>query len=190
MKSMRSQLPAVAREIGADERTLRRAASRGTLRCRRSRPRHLELDGAEHAYLKTHWALLSRLTQALRTEPNVSMAALYGSAARGDDGPDADVDLLVALRDPVPGAATALAARLEQAVGRHVDVAVLDRAREQTPQLLLHALDDGRVLVDRDDQWRDLLARRAGVQAAARRARRRARQEAAESLRMLVEDQR
>jgi len=187
---MRSRLPAIAREIGADERTLRRAASRGTLRCRRSRPRHLELDGAEHAYLKTHWALLSRLTQALRTEPNVSMAALYGSTARGDDGPDADVDLLVALRDPAaPGGVPALAARLEQAVGRHVDVAVLDRAREQTPQLLLHALDDGRVLVDREDQWRDLLARRPGVQAAARRARRRARQEAADSLRMLVEDE-
>ena len=97
------------------------------------------------------------------------------------------MDLLVALR--TPGAMTALAARLEQAVGRHVDVAVLDRARTQTPQLLLHALDEGRVLVDRDEQWWDLLARRAEVQAAAGRARRRARQEAADSLRMLVEDE-
>ena len=139
-------------------------------------------------YLRDHWELLSALTGALRTEANVSLAVLYGSVARGDERADSDVDLLIALREDRPGAASALAQRLARAVGRSVDVARLDRVERQAPLLLLDALDEGRVLVDRDERWPSLRARRVQVRRAARRDRELARAQAAESLRMLLED--
>lgn len=185
---MRSPLPAVAHEVGADERTLRRAAGRGMVRCTRPGPRQLEMDGSEQDYLHSHWALLSALTRALRTEPNVRLAVLHGSAARGDDRPDSDIDLLVALREDRPDAAVKLAVRLESALGRPVDVARLGRVEGRSPLFLLHALEEGRVLIDRDDRWAALKARRPQVERAARRQRQRARRQAAESLRMLAED--
>lgn len=187
--AVRSPLPTIAHELGADERTLRRAAARGTVRCRRSGPRKLELDSGELEYLRSHWELLSKLTQALRTEPNVALAVLYGSSARGEERTDSDVDVLVALRDDGPGAAAALALRLERVVDRQVDVASLDRVLRQSPLLALHALDEGRVLVDRDEHWPQLRARRAQVARAASSADRRARSEAAESLRMLTAEE-
>ena len=45
------------------------------------------------------WSLLSALRRALRTEPNVRLAVVYGSFARGDDVSDSDLDLLVSLRE-------------------------------------------------------------------------------------------
>jgi predicted nucleotidyltransferase len=185
---MRSPLPAVADDLGADERTLRRAAERGTVRCRRPGPRRLELDAGELDYLRSHWDLLHGLTRALRTERNVRLAFMYGSAARGDDRRDSDVDIMVALRASTPGAATALAARLERALDRDVDVAEHARVEASAPLLLLSALGEGRVLVDRDGQWADLLARRPEVARAARRAERAERRAVQESWRMLLED--
>lgn len=185
---MRSLLPVLAEDLGADERTLRRAARRGAVRCRRPGPRQLELDAGELDYLRSHWELLHKLTQALRTERNVRLAVLYGSAARGDDRRDSDVDLLVALRAPTPGVTSALATRFERALGRHVDVAELGRVEEDAPLLLLYALDEGRVLVDRDMRWPALLARRGEVARAAKRAESAERRAAEESWRMLVED--
>lgn len=166
---MPSDLPRIARELGADERTLRRAADRGTLRCSRPSPRRLDVDPREREYLRGHWGLLSALSRALRTEPNVGLAVLYGSTARGDSGAGSDVDLLVRLRDDLPGASADLAVRLEQALGRDVDIARLDRAREGSPLLVLQALDEGRVIVDRDGEWPGLLATRAQLARAARR---------------------
>jgi predicted nucleotidyltransferase len=185
---MRSRLPSLAEDVGADERTLRRAAQRGTLRCRRPGPRRLEMDAGELDYLRSHWDLLKALTRALRTERNVRLAVLHGSAASGDDRNDSDVDLLVALRAPAAGAATALATRLERALRRDVDVAELARVETEAPLLLLHALDEGRVLVDRDERWPELLARRGELARAAQRAERAERQAVEASWRMLVED--
>jgi predicted nucleotidyltransferase len=185
---MRSQLPALALELGADERTLRRAARRGTVRCHRPGPRQLELDAGEREYLREHWALLSALTRALRTEPNVSVAVLYGSTARGDDRAASDVDLLVALRDDSAMDAAGVAERLGRAVHRPVDVARLPRVEKQSPLLLLFALDEGRVLVDRDGRWAALRKRRSRIIREARQSLEQSRREAAESMRMLEED--
>jgi len=164
---MLSQLPAIAEEIGADQRTLRRAVSRGTVRGHRPGARQLELAPAEREYLRTHWALLSALTRILRTEPNVAFAALYGSTARGDDRVDSDVDVLVRFRAEVSLGATALAMRLEAALGRHVDVTDLDRVREHAPLLVLFAIDEGRVLLDRDGVWPPIRSRRSQFERAA-----------------------
>jgi predicted nucleotidyltransferase len=169
VSAMVSALPAIAMELGADERTLRRATARGTVRARRPRARQLELPAGELDYLRAHWGLLHKLTAALRTEPNVALATLYGSAARGDDHSRSDIDLLVAFRNDAPEAASALARRLERALQRPVDVARLSRVRDAAPLLLLQALDEGRVLVDRDGAWPRMLgARRATARAAAR----------------------
>jgi predicted nucleotidyltransferase len=166
---MVSTLPAIAVELGADERTLRRATARGAVRCRRPGARQLELLPGELDYLRAHWRLLHMLTAALRTEPNVALAALYGSAARGDDHDRSDIDLLVAFRNDAPGAVSALAPRLERALECQVDVARLSRVRDEAPLLLLQALDEGRVLVDRDGAWPQMLgARRATARAAQR----------------------
>src|SRR5580700_10492016 len=99
---MRSDLPAVAREIDVPERTLRRAVQRGTVRCRRPGLRQFELTADEQAYLSKNWKTISTVTEALRTERNVRMAVLFGSTARGHVGEDSDVDVLVSLAEERP----------------------------------------------------------------------------------------
>lgn len=115
-----------------------------------------------------HWPLLSALRRALRTEPNVRLAVVYGSVARGDENPNSDIDLLVSLREDHPDAAVKLAVRLERALGQEVDVARLTRIQNTAPLLLLQAIDEGRVVLDRDLQWEPLRTQRANI---ARRAR-------------------
>jgi uncharacterized protein len=123
----------------------------------------------ERRYAIGHWQLLAKLRGALRTEPNVRLAVVYGSVARGDETPGSDLDLLVSLAEDRPEAAVKLAVRLERALGREVDVARLNRVWDGAPLLLLQALDDGRVVLDRDGQWTQLCAHRDEI---ARRARR------------------
>jgi predicted nucleotidyltransferase len=162
-----SNLPRVARELGADERTLRRSVEAGLVRCRRPSPRTLDLPLRERAYLATHWRLLAALRRVLGTEPKVRMAVLYGSVARGDDGPESDVDLLVQISGDSPRAALALALRLGGKLDREVDIARLSDVEPSSPLLLSTALEEGRVLVDRDRLWHDLRSRRREI---ARRA--------------------
>lgn len=184
---MASALPRIAAQLDADERTLRRAVQRGAVRARRPSPRALELAPGELAYLRSHWSLLSALTQALRHEPNVELAVLYGSAARGDEHRASDVDVLVSFRTDDDAARSALARRLEEALQRPVDVARLSRVRRQAPLLLLAALDDGRVLVDRDGSWPKLRAQRETIARAARRHRQRSRRQAADAIAQLTD---
>jgi hypothetical protein len=78
------------------------------------------------------------------------------------------VDLLVSLCEDRADAAVKLAVRLERAIGRDVDVARLNRVRDTAPLLLLQAIDEGRLVLDRDEEWRELKAHRGEI---ARRAR-------------------
>ncbi|MGO9760770.1 MAG: nucleotidyltransferase family protein [Solirubrobacteraceae bacterium] len=93
---------------------------------------------------------------------------LYGSVARGDDTPDSDLDLLVSLGEDRADAAVKLAVRLERATGRDVDVARMNRIKDAAPLLLLRAIDEGRVVLDRDGEWASLKTRQSET---ARRAR-------------------
>lgn len=153
-------LQKLAAEIGADERTLRRAVRLGAVRCRRPSPRHLKVRDGERGYLRSRWRFLYELREVLRTEPNVRLAVLFGSAARGEDTDRSDIDLLVALEDPHIFRVGDLAARLTRALGRHVEVVRLTEAQEKPP-LLLAILREGRVLADRDGLWPRLERRRA-----------------------------
>lgn len=159
----------LARELGAEERTLRRAAAIGALHAHRPGPRRLSISDEERSYLRSHWPLLSQLRRALRVRPQVRFALLYGSAARGDDSPDSDLDLLVALADDDAFSPMQLSVWLANQAGRNVDVARLDRVSAESPLFLLQALDEGRVIIDREELWPRLRVRRKAIRARANR---------------------
>jgi predicted nucleotidyltransferase len=162
-----TDLELLARQVGVNERTLRRAVSQGTLRAARPTPRTLDLSFTERRYVRRAWPLLSALRSALRTEQNVRFALLFGSAATGADTPASDVDVLVDLLDPSLDRVLDLAAKLTRIVGRRVDVMRLADA-EAEPSMLADIVADGRVIVDRERLWPRLrrrparLIRRAG----------------------------
>jgi predicted nucleotidyltransferase len=184
------ELAEIARELSVDARTLRRAAADGTIRFERVSARRQRVSEDERRYAAGHWSLLSALRGALRTEPNVRLAVLYGSVARGDDTLDSDLDLLVSVEKDRPDAAVKLAVRLERAVGRAVDAARLNRVQESSPLLLLQAIDEGRVLLDRDGEWAGLKTRRDEIAQRARRAHEARRRRARASIRELLATER
>ena len=153
-------LRTLARHLDVPERTLRRAAAEGLIRGRRTSPRRYETSLREEAYLRRHWPLLRDLRAALRTEPNVRLAVLFGSQATGAGIERSDVDLLVALDDPSAARVAGLAGRLERRLGRDVQLVRLQDA-ERAPSLMVDVIEHGRVLVDRDVRWRQLTSRAA-----------------------------
>jgi predicted nucleotidyltransferase len=142
----------LASQVGVNERTLRRAVNEGTLRGRRLSPRRLKLSAAEKEYVLNRWDLLATLRQALRTEPNVRFALLFGSTARGDDTDESDIDLLVEMREASFDRRIDLAMKLEQLIGRKVQVLALEDVGSNH-LLLAEALREGRVIVDRENRW-------------------------------------
>ncbi|HVC07227.1 MAG TPA: nucleotidyltransferase domain-containing protein [Solirubrobacterales bacterium] len=163
-----TELKLLANQIGANERTLRRAFNEGTLRAERPTPRKLVLGSDEKQYLRRSWKLLAALREALRTEQNVRFALLFGSAARGDDGEGSDVDLIVELRDSSLVRVVDLGLKLEGALERRVDALTVEEA-EASPLLFAEALREGRVIVDREGRWAEMQPKAEQV---ARRARR------------------
>jgi predicted nucleotidyltransferase len=157
-----------AGRIGCSERTLRRHINGGLLSGRRLAGGQLELSRIEEDYVRGHWELLSGLMAALRTERDVRLAVLFGSTATGEDTPRSDVDVLVVHRRPGWRSQVELRVRLRRALGRAVDVVMLEQA-ETVPSLLVDVLRVGRVLVDRDDRWPALQRHREEIAAAAAR---------------------
>lgn len=162
----------LAGELEASERTLRRAVRDGTIRSRRLSARRLRVAPEEFEYLREHWPLLASLREAIRTEPRIRTAILAGSMARGDGRPDSDVDLVVTLDSAQALDRTRLAMRLSEKLGREVDVADLELVAAD-PLSLLQLIDEGRVIVDRDDIWPGLRAERSSTHKRADRAYRR-----------------
>lgn len=148
----------LSEEVGVSERTLRRAVSQGALRATRPTQRTLHLPFAERRYIRRSWPMLAALRAALRTERNVRLAVLFGSAARGSDSANSDLDLLVDLCDPSLERVLDLSLKLTEITGRRADVVRL-ADMEGEPSFLLDVVTDGRVLVDRDGLWPELLAR-------------------------------
>jgi predicted nucleotidyltransferase len=164
-----SDLSRLASTLNTSERTLRRAAGVGLLKADRVSERRLRVPDAERRYLESRWSLLAGLRAALRTEPNVELAVLFGSAARGTDGEGSDLDILVGVRDPDRFRVLELQDRLAQALGRKVDVVRLADA-ERSPWLMAEILTEGRVLVDRVGRWPAMAARAGRVRKRWRRA--------------------
>jgi predicted nucleotidyltransferase len=150
-----TELAQLAQQVGASERTLRRAVAEGTLRAERLSPRRLRLSALEKEYVRRQWSLLARLRAALRTEHNVRFALLFGSNARSEDGQESDVDLLVEMRDSSLVRVVDLELKLEGLLGHEVDVLNVEDA-EASPLLFAEALREGRVIVDREGRWAEL----------------------------------
>jgi predicted nucleotidyltransferase len=162
-------LEQLAEEVGVSERTLRRGVGNGLIRARRPSSRRLLVSDEEAAWVRRRWPLIGELRAALRTEPNLALVVLFGSVARGDDMEGmSDVDLMVELRRPAPGALEALRLRLSRRLPVEVQVVSLEGARHN-PRLLTEILRDGRPLVDREQAWSRLQALAAQTQAQADR---------------------
>jgi predicted nucleotidyltransferase len=175
----------LSEEVGVSERTLRRAVSQGALRATRPTPRTLDLPLAERRYIRRSWPTLALLRAALRTEQNVRLAVLFGSAARGTDAAGSDIDVLVDLRDPSLERVVDLSSKLAGIVGRRVDLVRREDA-ETEPSLLLEIVQDGRVLVDRDGSWPGLRDREARLRRGARHQRERRTRAALEGIDRLL----
>jgi predicted nucleotidyltransferase/uncharacterized protein YutE (UPF0331/DUF86 family) len=162
-----TDLGLLAPSLQVSDRTLRRAAARGTIRTqRRGERRQLPLD--ETLYLERRWPLIRALVDALRTLPAVRLAVLYGSVARGEEHEWSDIDLLVRLAGSRLRSHAQLLAHLEAATDRPVQVVAIEDANSL---LLADVLRDGRVLVDRDGEWTSLVARAPQIRDDARAAR-------------------
>lgn len=153
---MRNPLPHVARQLDIPERSLRRAAGEGLIRGQRVSSRKFMISVGEQEYLRRYWGLLSDLRQALRTEPNVRLAVLFGSQARGTGREGSDIDLMVAVKDGTSKRIGQLADRLSKSVHREIQIVDIDSA-EKSPLLMADILEEGRVLVDRESRWPRLL---------------------------------
>lgn len=151
-------LSETAEALQCDERTLRRYVNQGLLRGERRGRQELRLPYGEERYLQQHWALLSGLRRALRTEQSVRLAVLFGSSATGDDRPESDVDLLIEHSSGDMAQVLELRRRLQKRVEQPIHLVLLDDARESAV-LLTDILREGRVIVDRDGMW-PLLTRR------------------------------
>ena len=96
--------------------------------------------------------IVARLRGCLAAVPDGVVAVyLFGSVARGQAGRSSDVDVGVLFEVPPPatlqGMHLDLAAELEAAIGRPVDLVVLNRA----PADLIHrVLRDGILVIERD----------------------------------------
>jgi predicted nucleotidyltransferase len=91
------------------------------------------------------------VTEVCGSQPGVAAVYLFGSVARGAAGPGSDVDVAVLFsRNPpalLAGPRFALEGDLERALGRPVDLVVLNVA---PVDLRTRVLRDGRILIDRD----------------------------------------
>lgn len=159
-------LAQTAETLECSERTLRRYVNEGLLRGERHGRREVRLPYAEENYLHGHWELLSGLRRALRTEKAVPLAVLFGSMATGESRPDSDVDLLIEYRNGDFHKIARLRRRLRKALRRPVHLVLLEDA-EQSPSLLADALQEGRVILDREGIWQELERKRDRILRAA-----------------------
>lgn len=161
MRTLKTLLPQLAVELSTTDRTLRRALAEGLIHGERPSPRTVNLPLSERVYLTSAWPLLAELRAALRTEPSLRLAVLFGSQARGDAGPASDIDLLVRANEGVR--VREVVSRLETKVGKSLHAVTIAEAR-RSPLLLAEVLRDGRVLVDRDSDWPELKRSRSRVE--------------------------
>jgi predicted nucleotidyltransferase len=159
-------LAQLAQTVGTGERTLRRAIADGTICAVAVGSRRSTLTPEEAEYVRLHWRELGALRQLLRTEPNVALAVVFGSFARGEAHPESDVDVVVALRRDDPLGLERLRGRLQPHLRRPLQLVALSDV-ERSASMLHEVLRDGRVLVDRERRWAGMQARRAAIARAA-----------------------
>ncbi len=97
----------------------------------------------------------------LAAQEHILFAVLFGSFARGQAGPVSDVDIGISVSRPLDLLELGrLTAELERALGREVDLVVLNDALHHNPALAYHAVAEGVVLFCRDQEaWVDFKTR-------------------------------
>jgi len=103
--------------------------------------------------------MVEALTAVLAADPRIAYALLFGSGVRGTTHLESDVDVAIGVAGPTSFDLIdlgALAAKLEAAAGRRVDLVLLDEA---SPGLAYRVFRDGHTIVARDKPALD--ARRA-----------------------------
>ncbi|MBA2463134.1 MAG: nucleotidyltransferase domain-containing protein [Actinobacteria bacterium] len=158
-----TELDLLAFELSVSGRTLRRAAGRGAIRAAREGERRVQVSDSEADYLRAYWPLLSALIAELRTLPDVRLAVVFGSAARGELYEQSDLDLLIRFAHGGLESRSTLIDRLEEASRRTIQLVAFDETLA-APLLLADVLRDGRVLVDRDGDWPRLKRRERLIQ--------------------------
>ena len=101
--------------------------------------------------------LADQLRPFLEGAPEILLAVLFGSHARGTAGPDSDIDLALRIGQIEQADLNHLLAQLERATGRTIDVVHVDSA---PPLLRFEIARDGVLLVQRtQNAWPDFRAR-------------------------------
>jgi predicted nucleotidyltransferase len=101
--------------------------------------------------------LLERLQQSAAALPEIRLAVLFGSTARGQDRKGSDVDLGVLLNDDTQEARDRARMELGRATERQVDVVFLNTA---PPLLRFEISRDGVLLLEREEGlWTGFKAR-------------------------------
>lgn len=101
--------------------------------------------------------LLERLRQAAASLPEVRLAVLFGSMARGQATRRSDVDLGVSVEPDTSAVRRRATVELERAVGRSLDIVFLEDA---PPLLRFEISKDGVLLFQNEDHlWTDFKAR-------------------------------
>lgn len=93
--------------------------------------------------------MLDAVSKLLADDPRIAYALVFGSAGRAQLAPYSDLDVALGLAAGTSLAALelgALAARLEEAAGRPVDLVLLDEA---TPALAYRVFRDGQAAASR-----------------------------------------
>lgn len=101
-------------------------------------------------------ALLDELRRALERYPEIRVAAVFGSVARGDVRASSDVDLALLLSPGTLDMPQTIEADLARATGREVDFVYLDTA---PPLLRFEIARDGVLLRGDHDDWVDFRTR-------------------------------
>jgi uncharacterized protein len=98
-----------------------------------------------------------RLRQCVASIPEVKLAVLFGSTARGQARPRSDVDLGVLLEPDTPEARSRVESELWRVTDRTLDVIYLDKA---PPLLRFEIARDGVLLhQEKDHLWTDFKTR-------------------------------
>ncbi len=149
----------LANQLGTSDRTLRRLVEAGVIRSLRRASGHHPVPIAEEEWLRGHWQVISGLRRALRSEPSVRAALLFGSVAKGTDTPASDIDVVVDLQSDNQMDLRGLRRRLAGKLGRSIDLFLLSDL-EAEPERLLQIVSHARPIVDRVGTWQRLSQQR------------------------------
>lgn len=156
----------LAAQLGTTPRTVRRLIALGMIREQRLTARRTGIHSLEREYLRRRWPELASVRAELRTSPEVRLAVLFGRAAREaeawEDGP---LSLYVERLGTSPLARKELELRLAGPAGQEVRLHEAERRpRQWAPLWLFDVITEGRVIVDREDLWRECCRLRSSLQ--------------------------